>query len=93
MLYQLSYASLNHEYTVAASPGCIPPSVYGIMKYDMKWTYTIFRSDEDLDSIQRTLDSMGQDGWELVSVSHQQLVDEQDLAFDQYTFFLKQPAA
>jgi len=63
------------------------------MKYDMKWTYTIFRSDEDLDSIQRTLYSMGQDGWELVSVSHQQLVDEQDQAFDQYTFFLKQPAA
>ena len=66
---------------------------YGIMKYDMKWTYTIFRSDEDLEAIQRTLDSMGQDGWELVSVSHQQLVDEDDQPFDQYTFFLKQPAA
>ena len=58
----------------------------------MKWTYTIFRSDEDLDSIQRTLDSLGQDGWELVSVSHQQLVDAEDRPFDQYTFFLKQPA-
>ncbi len=59
----------------------------------MKWTYTIFRSDEDLDAIQNTLDSLGQEGWELVSVSHQQLVDENDVAFDQYTFFLKQPAA
>ena len=58
----------------------------------MKWTYTIFRSDEDLDTIQQTLDSLGQDGWELVSVSHQQLVDENDAAFDQFTFFLKQPA-
>ena len=59
----------------------------------MKWTYTIFRSDEDLDSIQRSLDSLGQDGWELVSVSHRELVDEEDRPFDQYTFFLKQPAA
>jgi hypothetical protein len=63
------------------------------MKYDMKWIYTIFRSDEDLDSIQGTLDSLGQDGWELVSVNHQQLVDAGDRAFDQYTFFLKQPAS
>ena len=63
------------------------------MNYDMNWIYTIFRSDEDLDSIQRTLDSLGREGWELVSVNHQQLVDDEDRAFDQYTFFLKQPAA
>ncbi|SPE37458.1 hypothetical protein SBA6_700007 [Candidatus Sulfopaludibacter sp. SbA6] len=31
MLYQLSYASLNHEYTVAKSPSCVPPVRYGIM--------------------------------------------------------------
>ena len=59
----------------------------------MKWVYTIFRSDQDLDTIQATLDNLGQEGWELVSVSHQQLVDEADLPFDQYTFFFKQPAA
>jgi len=58
----------------------------------MKWIYTIFRSDEDLDAIQKNLDSLGAEGWELVSVSHQQLVDEDDVAFDQYTFFLKQQA-
>ena len=58
----------------------------------MKWIYTIFQSDQDLDSIQATLDSLGQEGWELVSVSHQQLVDAADQAFDQYTFFFKQPA-
>ena len=59
----------------------------------MKWIYTIFQSDQDLDTIQATLDSLGQEGWELVSVSHQQLVDVDDRAFDQYTFFFKQPAA
>jgi hypothetical protein len=59
----------------------------------MRWIYTIFRSDQDLDTIQATLDSLGQEGWELVSVSHQQLVDDDDRAFDQYTFFFKQPAA
>ncbi len=59
----------------------------------MKWIYTIFQSDQDLDSIQATLDSLGQEGWEMVSVSHQQLVDVDDRAFDQYTFFFKQPAS
>lgn len=59
----------------------------------MRWTYTIFRSDEDLDAIQRTLDTMGQDGWELVSVTHQQMVDMEDRPYDQFTFFLKQPVA
>jgi hypothetical protein len=58
----------------------------------MKWIYTIFQSDQDLDTIQATLDSLGQEGWELVSVSHQQLVDEADRMFDQYTFFFKQRA-
>ncbi|MBZ5620991.1 MAG: hypothetical protein LAQ69_20030 [Acidobacteriia bacterium] len=58
----------------------------------MKWVYTIFRSDQDLDTIQSTLDSLGQEGWEMVSVSHQQMVDANDQAFDQYTFFFKQPA-
>jgi hypothetical protein len=59
----------------------------------MKWVYTIFRSDEDLDSIQKSLDQLGQEGWELVSVSHQQLVDDNDVAFDQYTFFFKAQAS
>ena len=59
----------------------------------MKWIYTVFRSDEDLESIQKTLDSLGQEGWELVSVNHQQLVDDDDRAWDQYTFFLKQPVS
>jgi len=58
----------------------------------MKWNYTIYRSDEDLDGIQRGLDEMGQDGWELVSVTHQSLVDENEQAFDQYTLFFKRPA-
>jgi hypothetical protein len=58
----------------------------------MKWNYTICRSDEDLDGIQRSLDEMGDDGWELVSVTHQSLVDEHDEAFDQYTLFFKRPA-
>lgn len=56
----------------------------------MKWTYTIFQSDEDLDTIQKALDSLGQEGWELVSVNQKQLVDEDDRAYDQYTFVLKQ---
>jgi len=58
----------------------------------MKWSYTIYRSDEDLDGIQRGLDEMGLDGWELVSVTHQSLVDENEQAFDQYTLFFKRPA-
>jgi hypothetical protein len=58
----------------------------------MKWNYTIYRSDEDLDGIQRSLDEMGQDGWELVSVTHQSLIDENEQAFDQYTLFFKRPA-
>ena len=58
----------------------------------MKWNYTIYQSDEDLDAIQRSLDEMGLDGWELVSVTHQSLVDENEQAFDQYTLFFKRPA-
>jgi len=58
----------------------------------MKWTYTIYRSDEDLDGIQKGLDQMGDEGWELVSVTHQSLVDENEEAFDQYTLFFKRPA-
>jgi hypothetical protein len=58
----------------------------------MKWNYTIYRSDEDLDAIQRSLDDMGLDGWELVSVTDQSLVDENDQAFDRYTLFFKRPA-
>jgi len=58
----------------------------------MKWNYTIYRSDEDLDAIQKSLDEMGLDGWELVSVTHQSLVDENEQAFDQYTLFFKRPA-
>ena len=58
----------------------------------MKWTYTIYRSDEDLDGIQKGLDQMGDQGWELVSVTHQSLVDENEEAFDQYTLFFKRPA-
>jgi hypothetical protein len=58
----------------------------------MKWNYTIYRSDEDLDGIQKGLDDMGQDGWELVSATHQSLVDENEQAFDQYTLFFKRPA-
>ncbi len=58
----------------------------------MRWAYTIFRSDQDLDTIQATLDSLGQEGWEMVSVTHQQLVDDNDVAFDQFTLFFKRPA-
>ena len=58
----------------------------------MKWNYTIYRSDEDLDAIQRSLDDMGLDGWDLVSVTDQSLVDENDQAFDRYTLFFKRPA-
>ena len=57
----------------------------------MKWNYTICRSDEDLDGIQRSLDELGQDGWELVSVTLQSLVDENEQTFDQYTLFFKRP--
>ncbi len=35
---------------------------------------------------------MGQDGWELVSVTQQSLVDENEQAYDQYTHFFKRPA-
>jgi hypothetical protein len=58
----------------------------------MQWNYTIIRSDEDLDGIQKSLEDLGQDGWELVSVTQQSLVDESDQAFDQFTLFLKRPA-
>lgn len=58
----------------------------------MKWSYTIYRSDQDLDTIQQSLDSFGQDGWEMVSVSVQQFVDDANLAYDQFTFFFKRPA-
>ena len=57
----------------------------------MTWNYTICRSDEDLDGIQRSLDEFGQDGWELVSVTQQSLVDENEQAFDRYTMFFKRP--
>ena len=49
-------------------------------------------ADEDLDGIQRNLDELGQDGWELVSVTCQSLMDENEEAFDQYTMFFKRPA-
>ncbi len=58
----------------------------------MQWNYTIIRSDEDLDGIQKSLEDLGQDGWELVSVTQQSLVDDSDQAFDQFTLFLKRPA-
>jgi hypothetical protein len=58
----------------------------------MKWNYTICKTDEDLDGIQRNLDELGQDGWELVSVTCQSLMDENEEAFDQYTMFFKRPA-
>jgi hypothetical protein len=58
----------------------------------MTWNYTICRSDEDLDGIQKSLDELGQDGWELVSVTQQGLVDEQEQPFDRYTLFFKRPA-
>ena len=58
----------------------------------MKWSYTIYRSDQDLDSIQQALDSLGLEGWEMVSFAVQQFVDDQNLPFDQYTFFFKRPA-
>ena len=57
----------------------------------MTWDYTICRSDEDLDGIQKSLDELGLDGWELVSVTQQSLVDENDQAYDQYTLFFKRP--
>ncbi|MGA2589199.1 MAG: hypothetical protein ABSH32_04735 [Bryobacteraceae bacterium] len=57
----------------------------------MTWDYTICRSDEDLDGIQKNLDELGVDGWELVSVTHQSLVDEHEQEFDQYTMFFKRP--
>lgn len=59
----------------------------------MKWDYTICRSDEDLDAIQASLDELGQDAWELVSVTQQSLVDENEQAFDRYTLFFKRPSA
>jgi hypothetical protein len=55
----------------------------------MKWSYTIYRSDQDLDTIQTQLDSLGQEGWEMVSFAVQQFVDDQEQPFDQYTFFFK----
>ncbi|HYW44089.1 MAG TPA: hypothetical protein VE959_14600 [Bryobacteraceae bacterium] len=57
----------------------------------MKWSYTIYRSDQDLDTIQKDLDSFGQDGWEMVSFAVQQFVDDQNQPFDQYTFMFKRP--
>jgi len=57
----------------------------------MKWSYTIYRSDQDLDTIQQSLDGLGQEGWEMVSFAVQQFVDDQDQPFDQYTFFFKRP--
>jgi len=59
----------------------------------MKWSYTIYRSDQDLDTIQQSLDSLGLDGWEMVSFTVQQFVDDQEQPFDQYTFFFKRPVA
>lgn len=59
----------------------------------MKWDYTICRSDEDLDAIQASLDELGRDGWELVSVTQQSLIDENEQAFDRYTLFFKRPSA
>lgn len=58
----------------------------------MVWNYTICRSDEDLDGIQKSLDELGQDGWELVSVTQQSLVDDNEQSFDRYTLFFKRPA-
>jgi hypothetical protein len=58
----------------------------------MKWSYTIYRSDQDLDTIQKELDSFGQDGWEMVSFSVQQFVDDQEQPYDQYTFLFKRQA-
>jgi len=55
----------------------------------MRWSYTIFRSDQDLESIQQALDGFGADGWEMVSVVHQVMEDENGDAYDQFTFFFK----
>jgi hypothetical protein len=83
----------------AAGSGAVPtpsstPTMQSVLPLwlFMKWSYTIYRSDEDLDGIQKGLDEMGQDGWELVSVTHQSVVDENEQAFDQYTLFFKRPA-
>jgi len=57
----------------------------------MKWTYTIYRTDQDLDAIQQELDSFGQEGWEMVSFNVQQFVDDQNQPYDQYTFLFKRP--
>jgi hypothetical protein len=59
----------------------------------MKWSYTIYRSDQDLDTIQQQLDSLGLEGWEMVSFAVQQFVDDAEQPFDQYTFFFKRPAS
>ncbi len=58
----------------------------------MRWAYTIYRSDEDLDTIQQALEGFGQEGWEMVSMAVQQFVDEQNAPYDQFTFFFKRPA-
>ncbi len=57
----------------------------------MRWAYTIYRSDEDLDSVQRKLDEIGQEGWELVNVNVQQFVDDDDQPYEGFTFFFKRP--
>jgi hypothetical protein len=57
----------------------------------MKWSYTIYRSDQELDTIQQELDSFGQEGWEMVSFNVQQFMDDQEQPFDQYTFLFKRP--
>ncbi len=57
----------------------------------MRWAYSIYRSDEELDAIQQKLEEMGQDGWELVSASVQQFVDDNNQGYDQFTLFLKRP--
>jgi hypothetical protein len=34
---------------------------------------------------------IGQDGWVMVSASVQQFVDDENQAYDQFTFFFKRP--